>query len=82
MQNSNVKAEVKLKYNQIEIGELTNIEVTDLGFLKLKAFQDGQYTNIIVGKVEDLELINSKLKFELIEESITIAEPISESTNK
>ena len=81
MQDSNVKAEVKLKYNQLEIGDLTNIEVTDLGFIKVKAFQGGQYQNIIVGKVEDLELINSKLKFELIDESINISEPTSESEN-
>lgn len=82
MQKSNVKADVKLKYNQIEIGDLNNIEITDLGFIKLKAFRDGQYTNVIVGKVEDLELINSKLKFELLDESINIVEPAGESENE
>ena len=82
MQKSNVKADVKLKYNQIEIGDLNNIEITDLGFIKLKAFRDGHYTNVIVGKVEDLESINSKLKFELLDDSINIVEPAGESENE
>ncbi len=79
MQGSNVKPLVKVKFNQQPIGDLNKVEITDLGFIKIKVEKDGQFTNVIVGSLDDLSTINSKLKFELIEELASEIEPLTEA---
>ena len=79
MQQSNVKPLVKVKFNQEPIGDLSKIEITDLGFITIKAEANGQFTNVVVGKLDDLSVINSKLKFELIDELTSEADPLAES---
>lgn len=79
MHQSNVKADVKVKFNQLPIGDLSGIEVTDLGFIMIKATHEGASTNIIVGRIDSLESINAKLKFELIDELPVESEPSSEA---
>ena len=82
MQGVNVKPLVKVKFNQEPIGDLTAVEITDLGFIKIKVEKDGQFTNVIVGTLDDLSLVNSKLKFELIDELASEIEPLAESQGK
>ena len=82
MQGVNVKPLVKVKFNQEPIGDLTAVEITDLGFIKIKVENDGQFTNVIVGTLDDLSLVNSKLKFELIDELASEIEPLAESQGK
>ena len=79
MHKSNVKADVKVKFNQIPVGDLSGIEVTDLGFIMIKATHDDATTNIVVGHIDALESINAKLKFELIDELPVECEPSSEA---